>query len=274
MISKKIVTKLILSVLLIQLVSCNNEPNTKQIVLNQKDLALNTNIEPTTIVRDTVEKIEKANEPFNYNIGSRFEPKKKSEILQSITVHNYLSPFESLEIEHFESVELIKIINNQQSDIRVSNNSQYFNDEQIGFLKKLDYSDHYIVRVNYNIKNTGSGKFEANHFGPHFTVVPETQASFKEGKEALLNYFKSKNNSLPKNIDTKRFRSTKFYFTITRNGTISNLKSDWSTGYFEIDTQLLDLISKTNGLWNPAKNSKGEKVEQELVLTFGLPGGC
>jgi hypothetical protein len=273
MIYKQITSKLMLGFVLLQLVSCNKEVKADQPTLQNLDLALNTEIEPI-ITKDSISKSEKIEEPFYYNVGSRFEPIKKSEIFQSITIHNYLNPIESLEIEQFESVDLIKIINNQQSDIRVSHNDQYFSNEQISFLKGLEYSEHYIVRINYNIKNTGSGKFENNHFKSHLTVVPETQASFKKGNEALLNYFKSNNSNLPKITDKTKFRATKFYFTITKNSTITNITSDWSTGYSEIDKQLLDLISKTNGLWNSAKNTKGENVDQDLVLTFSLPGGC
>ena len=38
------------------------------------------------------------------------------------------------------------------------------------------------------------------------------------------------------------------------------------------DNKMIELITKTPGLWIPAENSRGEKVDQELVLSFGMVG--
>jgi len=35
---------------------------------------------------------------------------------------------------------------------------------------------------------------------------------------------------------------------------------------------MIELITKTPGEWQPAENYKGEKVDQELVVSFGLMG--
>ncbi len=47
-----------------------------------------------------------------------------------------------------------------------------------------------------------------------------------------------------------------------------------TTGYPSIDERFITLIKKIPGKWIPAENSRGEKIEQELVFTFGPANGC
>ena len=48
---------------------------------------------------------------------------------------------------------------------------------------------------------------------------------------------------------------------------------DRSSGNVTIDKAMLSLIQSAPGKWIPAENEKGENVDQELVITFGV-GGC
>ena len=36
--------------------------------------------------------------------------------------------------------------------------------------------------------------------------------------------------------------------------------------------KIIKILNEVPGTWIPAKNSKGEKVDQELVVSFGLMG--
>ena len=40
----------------------------------------------------------------------------------------------------------------------------------------------------------------------------------------------------------------------------------------ENDKKMIELITNLPGKWAPAENQKGEKVDQELVISFGLMG--
>ncbi|NND50902.1 MAG: hypothetical protein HKN54_00765 [Flavobacteriaceae bacterium] len=59
---------------------------------------------------------------------------------------------------------------------------------------------------------------------------------------------------------------------MTKDGTISDARIQSTSGYIEVDNKLIELILKTTGAWVPAKNSEGEHVDQELVVTFGNMG--
>ena len=74
------------------------------------------------------------------------------------------------------------------------------------------------------------------------------------------------------NVDPEQLKPARLYFTVTKDGTIENLKLDSGSGYPEVDKKMMELITKTPGAWLPAKNSKAETVNQELVVFFGLMG--
>ena len=45
-----------------------------------------------------------------------------------------------------------------------------------------------------------------------------------------------------------------------------------SSGYPAIDKTMIELLTNAPGKWKPAKNAKGEKVDQQLVFSFGEVG--
>jgi hypothetical protein len=47
-----------------------------------------------------------------------------------------------------------------------------------------------------------------------------------------------------------------------------------TTRYPTLDEKFMTLIENIPGKWISAENSKGEKIEQELVFTFGPANGC
>ncbi|NRA13774.1 MAG: hypothetical protein HRT57_17675 [Crocinitomicaceae bacterium] len=64
----------------------------------------------------------------------------------------------------------------------------------------------------------------------------------------------------------------KAFFTVTKEGKITNIRLDSSSGHVSIDVKMIKLIKSIPDEWEPAKNSKGEKVDQELVYSFGIKG--
>jgi len=61
-------------------------------------------------------------------------------------------------------------------------------------------------------------------------------------------------------------------FTVTKDGAIKNVKLTSTSGYTSVDKTLVELITKMPKKWKPATNSKGDKVDQELVFFFGVAG--
>jgi hypothetical protein len=106
------------------------------------------------------------------------------------------------------------------------------------------------------------------------TIVPETQAEYSKGKAALKEYLKesSKASRDIANVDPEKLQPAKLYFTVTKKGAIENVKLDRTSNYSLVDEAMIELIKNAPGTWKPAENLKGEKVEQELVVSFGLMG--
>ena len=221
-------------------------------------------IEIPNIKNETKEPIE-----FFYFVGSRFDAIKKSDVNQAKSIHDFISDEDSKQIASIYSTELILIINDRQSEFREYGTDENLTKNQLKLLQSVDYSKHFLIKTNY--QNSAS---DYDDFGPHYTIVPEKQATYTNGKDALLKYLKDNKSKDTDFIDKKKLQFVKVTFTITDNGNLTDVKLDRSSGYPQIDLELVELIKNIPGLWEPAENENGEKIEQELVFSFGLADGC
>ncbi len=218
----------------------------------------------TLVENNNVKKENESNRfsDFIYDIGTRFKPIKKSDVINAASIKNFFDAHEMGEIESVESVEFIIVEKDVRTDKRVSGNSAVFNKSQVNFLNAFDYSTSFVIKVDYKDRTST----------PHFTIVPEVQAEYIYGKDALIKYFVNNTKDATADIPEDKLKPAKLYFTVTKKGTIDGVHLDRSSGYPEIDNLVTRLISETPGGWIPATNSKGEVVDQELVVSFGLIG--
>lgn len=210
-------------------------------------------------------KKEKENNRFSdfiYDIGTRFRPIKKSDVIHATSIKNFVDEHEMGEIESVKSVEFIILEKDERTDKRASGNSASLNKTQVNFLNAFDYSTSFLMKINYKDKIST----------PHYTIVPEVQAEYIYGKDALVKYFISNTKEATAKIPEDKLKPAKLYFTVTKKGTIDGVHLDRSSGYPEIDNLVTRLISETPGGWIPATNSEGKTVDQELVVSFGLIG--
>ena len=106
----------------------------------------------------------------------------------------------------------------------------------------------------------------------YLTVIPEKEAAYASGHDALIAYLKENSKDKTAIIKEDKLQPGKVNFTITKNGTIANVKLTSTSGYTSVDKALIELITYMPEKWDPATNSKREKVDQELVFFFGLAG--
>lgn len=210
-----------------------------------------------------------------YGVDTRFAAVKKSDIDKATTIYDFLNEGEKEQIVHINSVKLIIVENNQLSEKREYGENQYLTDAQIKLLKSTEYFSHFTIRTEFKAKNKETGKMEERFFGPHITVVPDQQATYVDGKEALINYLKDNSKDAMNVIKGDQLGAIKISFIITKEGKVSSVKHDaMSTEYPSIDEKLMQLIKDIPGEWTPAENSKGEKIDYEFVFTFGSRDGC
>lgn len=250
-----------ISLLTIFIFSCNNS---EKEVPAKKDLASITKTEVKP-------KINVFND-FIYDVGPRFGSITKSEVVNATTIDAFLSEKELKKIQSITSVSIIPFRNEKRIEHFETGNSMELTAGQLHFLKNAEYSTSFVVQVNYQQRNESTGTLEDNYASPHLTIVPEKQASFLDGKDALKAYLKLSTEEVRKDVDPEKLQPAKLYFTVTKMGTIENIHLDRPSGYPEVDKKMKELISQVPGTWLPAENAKGEKVDQELVVSFGLIG--
>lgn len=209
---------------------------------------------------------------FIYDIGPRFAPINKEIVKNATSIDAFYDEILLKEIETLKSVTVILVIDDEQSEIRKIGYSSEFNEAQLEFLKSIDYDTNFIVRSEYLKKNVETGELEDSYSSPHLTVVPAKKATYFMGIETLKNYFKENCKEELVNVDPEKLLPAKIFFTVNKNGTIENAHQDRPSGYPEVDKKMIELINNLPGSWEPAENSKGEIVEQELVVSFGLMG--
>ncbi|WP_055434945.1 energy transducer TonB [Lacinutrix algicola] len=244
--------------------SCNN-PSKNTIEL--KDIAqlelANQNMNPG-----------KAESEYYYGIGSRFEAISKTDLRNITTIFPFNRDQENEQIEKVNSTEIIIIENDRQTEKRTYGTSEKLNESQIALFKSLDYNNNFSMKTLFQEKNTDALTSEEKKFNPHYTVTPEKEATYVEGEDAIVNYLIINTKEETADLDNKKIRPAKIYFTITKEGNIKHVRIDRTTGYPVLDKKLIELISNISGQWEPAQNNNGEIIEQEFAFTFGPKGGC
>lgn len=229
-----------------------------------EDVAINTQV------------IKKVNKrifsDFIYDVGPRFGPIKKGDLDKARTFDDFISEEHAKQIVSYKSLSVIYIINDKQSEIKETGYSHELTAAQLELLQSADYSTNFLIRADYQEKNKETGALEDSYSTPHLTIVPEKQAAYGNGKDTLMEYLKENSREVRANVQADKLQPAKLFFTVTKNGTIENVKLDRSSNYPAVDRKMIELISKTPGAWEPAENTKGEKVDQELVVSFGLMG--
>ncbi|MEO9870692.1 energy transducer TonB [Ekhidna sp.] len=202
---------------------------------------------------------------FAYDIGSQFLATISKEDLEKATSINDIIPKEAdwsaYPIQKVQ-VRLVKY------DLEVSkgSNDLILNEAQIALLKTAKYSDNLQLTADY------AGTLETEDLNYFVTVVPEKEATYADGKDALLSYLKKNSAVIETYVKGDRPGAGKISFTIDTKGAIANVTLSRSSGNLYIDQHMVGLISKATGKWIPAENAKGEKIEQVMMFSYGSLG--
>ena len=219
-------------------------------------------------------KIDKKVGPnFFYSVGTRFSGIKKEDIDKARSLSDFIDAEDVENMVQLKSTSVIIIENDEQSDKRASGNSKMLTSAQLKLLQSSSISTNFVIRADFRQMNKQLGALEDNYTSPHLTIVPEKQAAYVAGgMDALVYYLKENSKEAVAFVEEDKLKPAKLYFTVTKEGAISNLKLDRSCGDPAIDAKMVELITNIPGDWEPAENLKGEKVDQELVFSFGLIG--
>ena len=104
------------------------------------------------------------------------------------------------------------------------------------------------------------------------TVIPEVEAEYEGGEQAMVRYLRDKMEDQTSFIDMSKVKPGRIKFTVDKKGIIRNVNLDSTVGFSEIDEAFMRHIAMMPGKWAPAKNAKGENIDQELIFFYGSFG--
>lgn len=208
---------------------------------------------------------------FIYDVNPRFAATITKEDLRNAQSISDLVPDKATEgMRSFCEVKIGVLTNDK--DLIELGTSETLNPAQRRLLHSVQYSNNFYVKAVCKYDNARTGKEEDYDFVYYVSVVPEKQAQYKYGQEGLLYYLEEKSRHATQNIDINSLKPGKLKFTITREGELSNIRLESSSGRDELDKAMQEALRSIPQGWEPATNGKGEKVEQELVFSYGWLG--
>ena len=205
-----------------------------------------------------------------YHVDHRYMTTVTKEVL-----HNAKSIVDILPEKAIKSVETYQnarvSILHDELETTEKGNGDLLNDAQKKLLLTTDYSSN--IRITSILqKRNDAGNLEKDSLVYYLTVIPEQEATYAGGRQALIEYLRENSREAVSIIKEDERQASRVNFTITKEGTITGVKLTGTTGYSSVDKALVELIMHMPEKWIPATNSKGEKVDQELVFFFGLQG--
>ena len=214
---------------------------------------------------------------FDFDVGPRFNPIKKTKLDKVRTIADFLDAEVVASIVTLQSVNVALVENDQQTNVLETGvfetgTTATLTDGQLLLLQSFDYSSNFLVRAHYRKKNGNTGILVSDYRSPYFTIVPEKQAEYSYGKEALLYYLKEESKEVRANLDSENLKAAKLSYSVTEKGAVDSIKLERSSGYPEVDQKMIELISNLPGSWKPARNAAGNEVNQEFVISFGAMG--
>lgn len=205
-----------------------------------------------------------------YAVDSRFMATISKEDLHRATSVLDIVPrdAESWWYASFESVKVALL--HDDYEMAVDGDEKDLNAAQTILLQSADYSTDFYIKARGTTKHPVTGKIEDYVY--YLTIVPEKEAAYAGGYDALIAYLRENSREQTAIIEEDRLQPGRVNFTVTKEGTVSNVNLESSSGYPSVDQALIELIANMPGKWEAAENSKGEKVAQELVFFFGMMG--
>ncbi|MBL4708740.1 MAG: energy transducer TonB [Flavobacteriales bacterium] len=221
---------------------------------------------------DFIKSIVKKDIPdFVYNIDHRFiATVTKEKLHQAKSIIDILPKEATQSLTNYKLVS-ISILNGDE-EINELGFNEKLNTAQIELLQSADYSTNFYIKANCKTKIDNSTTFRNHHLVYYLTTIPEKEAQFKEGKSTLINYLKKNSKKEVSGTKADRLKAGKVSFIVTKDGTVSNVQLESTSGFTAVDEKMLELIQSMPGEWEPANNGNGEKIGQKLIFSFGTMG--
>lgn len=218
------------------------------------------------------------NPDFYLNVDNRWGSMTKEDLMGVRSIHDVIGGCTSTsfgERNNFRNV-WVAVLHNPKDDRDIETGaigqSEIFDEDQLAILANSDYSTNLRFTTACDFVGAESGETMDDTIVKYMTVVPEKQAFYQGGKDALLHFVQNGMKEHLTKEECKNLQSGKVFFTVTEEGLITNIKLVESCGHSSLDEQIKSIIADMPHRWTPAESADGEHVSQELVFSFGNMG--
>jgi hypothetical protein len=243
------------------LMSWNNGVMAQEAVVFKNSVLFNTGIASILNIQPDLDLV--------YNIDSRFIANITKEDLHKATSVLDIVPKEARGWWKVNFQTVTVAVLQDGDEISIMGDKKILNAAQVKLLQATDYSTNFYINAR-TTEDPETGRIEDYVY--YFTIIPEKEAEYTGGRDALIAYLKENSKEKTAIIKSDQLQPARVSFTVTKEGTIVNVKLDSTSGYPSVDETLVELITNLPEKWDAATNSKGEKVDQELVFFFGVEG--
>jgi hypothetical protein len=206
-----------------------------------------------------------------YNVDSRFNTTiAKEDLFRAQSIIDIVPKEVTESIEFYNDNEVTIFIGDEE--VKEIGHGDKLNETQMELFQSTDYSTNIRISANFKKRNAYTDFLEDDYMTYYMTIVPENEATYIEGQDALFKYLRENSKETTSTITRDKLKPGKVNFTVTKTGAIEKVKLTSTSGYDFVDEALIELITKIPGEWEPASNTNGINVDQEFVFFFGLQG--
>lgn len=209
---------------------------------------------------------------FKYDVVQVYKPLSvaKASLLQATKVEDLHRHYKDSWVQEYLQVNVSAYIDGDL--VTHTAKDQSLTNEQKQLMFNADRGTEIEVVVDYIPDNTLKSK-EPKKFDFAFMVNPEEDASFKGGKEGLIQVIKEDLIEAASWDRLGQYQLAVVRFVVDVDGHIVDPKLFWSSDDKETDAKMLDFVCNMPA-WEPAQYDTGKRIAQEYALTIGDNNSC
>lgn len=209
---------------------------------------------------------------FPYSVQARFLNTMTKDYVSKATSCKDLLPEDiKSDILSYESVHITSFAEHRKDWVKFSGDNEWLSNDQLQLLASLGYGESFSVTGM--VKKRGLNNITyLDTMVFYQTILPKNPATYGEGTDALITYLKDQSDEVIQGVDRKKLEPGRVIFTVTKEGAVDKVSLGWTSGYPEVDEKMIEIVKSIPGTWNIATNTKGEKVDQEMIFMFGNMG--
>jgi len=203
---------------------------------------------------------------ITYNVDSRYIAKiTKSDLRAAQTIGEIFPEGVIREQDVITENRIVHLLG--EVNMEEAGKGSKLNQNQLQLIKRLDYSSDFYIEA---YDREANGYTEKKIY--YISVVPETQATYQNGLDDLLEYLRIETTEEVADVQQSNLKPGQISFLISEKGEVTSAESISSSGYQKFDEKMLLLIKDLPRRWKPAKDSAGNPISQKMTLFFGIQG--